>query len=142
MLLKATHQKLELNDRIKNIHYPKEIKRSQRSFNDINNFKANEFRNLLFYSIVPIFGLLLEKRYYTHFLTYLTAMRLLTCKNITRKTIEDAQKLINHFVMQYKTIYHIENMDYKLHAHLHFPLQVQRFGGLNLTSCFPFEGKN
>ncbi len=67
-------------------------------------------------------------------------MRLLTCKKITKKRIEDAQTLINFFVMQYKTTYGIELMDYKLHAHLHFPLQVQRYGGLNKMSCYPFEG--
>jgi hypothetical protein len=120
--------------------YPNEIKRTQRSFNEINNFKANEFRNLLFYSVIPAFGLILDKKRFTHFAIYIIAMRIMTCKEITEKKIEDAQLLINYFVMQYKTIYGIENMNYKLHAHLHFPLQVQRYGTLNKTSCFPFEG--
>ncbi len=120
--------------------YPNEINRNQRTFDELYNFKANEFRNILFYAAIPAFALILDKKKFTHFAHYIIAMRLMTSKNITKKKIEDAQTLINYFVMQYKTIYGIENMDYKLHAHLHFPLQVQRFGGLNTTSCFPFEG--
>jgi hypothetical protein len=129
-----------INNRLKMLFYPNDINRNQRSLVEINNFKANEFRNLLFYSIIPAFGLILDRKKFTHFTIYIIAMRLMTSKDITQKKIEEAQSLINYFVMQYKTIYGIENMNYKLHAHLHFPLQVQRYGGLNTLSCFPFEG--
>ncbi len=31
-------------------------------------------------------------------------------------------------------------MDYNLHAHLHFPDQVERYGELDSLNCFAFEG--
>jgi hypothetical protein len=106
----------------------------------MNNFKANEYRNILFYAGIYCFAKILNKDYFTHFSIYITAMRLLTKEKITIKNIEDASILINHFVMQFKHKYGIENMDYKLHAHLHFPDQVERYGGLNSLNCFAFEG--
>jgi hypothetical protein len=77
---------------------------------DINNFKANEYRNILFYAGIYAFSNLVDMQYFTHFSLYVTAMRLLSKENINIKNLEDAKVLIEHFVMQFKTKYGIENM--------------------------------
>ncbi len=49
-------------------------------------------------------------QYFTHFSLYVTAKRLLSKENINIKNLEDAKVLKEHFVMQFKTKYGIENM--------------------------------
>ena len=123
------------------IRYPTEISRSQRSLLQIENFKANEYRNMLFYAGVFALHKSVKKTYFTHFALLITSLRLLTIERPDNDDIRSANEMLHYFVMQFKTIYGVENMDYKLHAHLHLPLQVARHGPLNKTSCFPFEGK-
>jgi hypothetical protein len=38
------------------------------------------------------------------------------------------------------TLYGNSEMTFTVHAHLHLPNQVERFGPLNKISAFPFEG--
>ena len=122
------------------IRYPSEISRSQRPLATFTNFKANEFRNLLFYcSILSFFGVV-EKRIFTHLAIYAVAIRILTVDYITPNDVNNANSLLTYFVMHFKTIYGEDNMDYKLHAHLHYALQVINYGPLHWITCFPFEG--
>jgi hypothetical protein len=107
----------------------------------MNDFKANEFRNFLFYLIVLVFDGTLPDEYFEHFLLYATAIRLLCQNQISMDDLMDANVLLNLFSFQFKRLYGIENMSYKLHAHIHLITQVYRYGRLNNISCFPFESK-
>ncbi len=132
-------QRKEIVERIKKVKYTNESPRLQRSFSDINNFKANEFRNILFYTAIPCFIDIVDKKIFTHLALYITSMRIFTKQNISKENIEDAHLLISHFIFHFKTIYKEEKMDYKLHAHIHFANQVINYGGLNETNSFAFE---
>jgi hypothetical protein len=95
---------------------------------------------MLFYLGVPCFLGIQTKKHFTHFALLLTAIRLLTSDEISKDDVLNASNLINCFIRQFKLFYGKENMSYKLHAHSHYPLQVLRYGGLNLNNCFAFEG--
>ncbi len=114
-----------------------------------NQFKANELRTILFYTGIA-FSEFIEERVFKHFIVYMLAMRLLTQDRVERSDATDAFKLLNYFhsrFLEVKTgqspgtpIYQQTDMTYKLHAHLHLPAQVLRFGPLHKVSCFLFEG--
>ncbi len=64
-----------------------------------------------------------------------------SCQNqISMDDLMDANVLLNHFFFQFKRLYGIEKMSYKLHAHIHLITQDYRYGRFNNISCFPFEG--
>jgi len=131
-----------VNVKLKNIRFPLEFPRAIRQLSEINDFKATEFRNFLFYLIVFVFQKILPDEYYEHFLLYVTAIRLLCQHQISMEDLMDANCLLNYFSFQFKRLYGIENMSYKLHAHIHLITQIFRYGRLNTISCFPFEGKS
>ena len=136
-----SQQDKELMDSILlNVKYPSEISRSQRSIKDIKTFKANEFRNLIFYTAVPSLKSIMNTNYYTHFVSFVTAIRLLTQEDINKEDLEDAYTLIEYFLKKFEAIYGDEHLDYKLHAHSHLAAQCIRFGPLNSIACFSLEG--
>ena len=131
----------KIDEIILKLDYPNEISRNQRSINDLKNFKANEFRNLMFYYGPTVFKEVMKKSYFMHYATYATSIRLMVQKKISKEDLNDAFILMNYFIKRFSQIYGAENMDYKLHAHSHLPLQVLSYGPLNLLSCFSFEGE-
>lgn len=123
-----------------NIKFPSEFPRTQRSLKEIEKFKANEFRNLVFYSLVYVLKSYLKPEFYNHFLLYVVFLRILTQDSILPAEIEYSKDLIHLFMMNFKELYMEEHMSFNLHAHLHLPDQVALFGPLNKISCFSFEG--
>lgn len=127
-----------MENRLKEIKYPLEFPRSQRSLNDLKTFKANEFRNLLY--LIPIlFYDVLPSLFYQHALIYVTFIRTLTQPNLSKQDILYSQNLISAFSLKFKTLYGEELLTYKLHTHIHFPAQAYYYGPLNEISAFPFE---
>ena len=133
-------KRTSIDDIILKLKYPNEISRNQRSINDLKNFKANELRNITFYYGSTVFKEALKKKYFIHFAAYTTSIRLMTQRKISKEDLNDAFVLMNYFIKRFNQLYGDENMDYKLHAHSHLPLQVLSYGPLNFLSCFPFEG--
>jgi hypothetical protein len=121
------------------IRLPIETARSTRSINERANYKANEWRTLLFYLAVPLFKSLLPANYFKNFIKYIIFMRLLCQESISVEEIDDSQMLINSFCKEFQNLYGDTYMSYNLHAHLHLPNQVLNFGPLNKYSCFTFE---
>ena len=122
------------------VKYPREFTRYQRPFSEIKDFKANEYRNFLYYLAPALLDEILEKEFYEHFLLYVTFIRILTQKKISKEDIADSRILIDYFLRSFKKYYGKENLTYKLHSHVHLPTQVENFGPLNEITCFPFEG--
>lgn len=125
--------------KLKNVNFPIEFSRKQRSIIEIKSYKANEIRNFLFYLIPSIFYNILPDKYFEHILTYVTFIRILTQNEITNQDILDSIELINHFCEDFEDLYSLSHMTYKLHSHLHLPAQVIQYGPLHEISCFPFE---
>ena len=123
------------------IRYPLEFSRTQRPLAELKTYKANEFRNILYYLVPYLFYEILPTQYYNHALIYTTFIRLLTMNKIQEEDILNAQVLIDNFYKKFKSLYGKEYLTYKLHTHIHLPMQVLTYGAINLISAFPFESK-
>ena len=142
LLTKDQHQQEILDQKLIKVKYPIEFPRYQRSIKEMNNFKANEFRNILFYSAPFIFLDIFNstnKKFYNHLLAFILAIRLLTKTNPTDDDINDASKLLNYFCQSFSRYYGEEELRFKLHAHTHYSDQVRKYGPLNQVSAFSFE---
>ena len=121
--------------------FPGEITRTPRSINFRSYYKANEFKNTLFYIVIYALKEFQDTKYYEHLLKYILFIRLLTDDIITDDSIIVASQLINDFSSQFSNLYDRENETFNLHAHLHLPLQVYNYGPLNKINLFAFEGE-
>ena len=124
------------------VQFQLEFPRYQRSLKEMNNFKANEFRNILFYTApVKFYDIFIgvNKKFFNHFLAYVLAMRLLTKNNPSNDDIEDASKLLNYFCQSFSRYYGESALRFKLHSHVHLSEQVRKYGPLHQVSSFPFE---
>lgn len=113
--------------------------RSIRSLNERSYFKANEWRVLAFYFIIPIFKAHLKEKYMNNLVKYLIFLRILCQEKINLENLKHAQAIFEDFIIEFENIYGRDFMTFNLHAHLHLVKQVKRFGPLNSISCFPFE---
>ena len=130
------------------IKLPIEFSRSTRSISERDHFKANEWRTIAFYLIIPILYFLIIndadlfkrfKNYLYNLLKYIIFLRILCQDSIEQEELRDANTIINEFCWEYQTLYGKDFMTFNLHGHLHLPKQVKRFGPLHKCSCFPFE---
>lgn len=124
---------------MESVRFPTEFSRAQKTLNELTYFKASEFRNFIMYIGVIVLKDILVDKYYIHFLTYVTALRLLTQDNISQETIEKANILLSYFVKCFGKLYGPDNMTFNVHAHLHLPNMVAFNGPLHKISAFPFE---
>lgn len=111
---------------------PIEIRRQIRDLDQVNLFKAKEFRTLLFYTSPYVLKDVLDKQKYDHLLLLHFAMRKL-CDKRFLTDIESIQALIEKFVKKYKELYGLANVTYVVHILLHLCNDVK------LNGCCPQE---
>ena len=121
--------------------YPSEFPRTQRTINLFATFKANEYRNFIYYSGYISLKNILPKKYLDHYLLYVNAIRLLTQDFITLSDIEKAELLLKTFYLKFKTLYGPEHVRFNLHLHIHLAEQTRLFGPIHKLNSFGFEGK-
>lgn len=110
-----------------------------RSLNERCHFKANEWRTLAFYVIVPALNDLLKSKYLNNLIKYVLFLRILCDNKISQDDLDNATKIMDLFITEFQELYSSDNMKFNIHSHLHLVSQVKRFGPLNKCSCFPFE---
>ena len=93
--------------------FPSEIKRNQRSINDLKRFKANELKNILFYQSVLLCDNLMDsKDHVEFFFSYIIAMRLLNKKKVDELDLFHAFHLLLYFVENYEKLNGKEHLTY------------------------------
>ncbi len=119
--------------------FPVEFQRKGRSLDDIEVWKAVEYRHFLLYSGPIIMRNMLTKEKYDHFLYFHVAIRLLTSSS-TQEVIEYADKMLKYFVDQFGKIYGSHHLVYNVHSlsHLANECKFQK-GPLDSFCAFPFE---
>lgn len=70
-----------VNQKLVMIKYTSEIRRAQRQLTYLSYFKANELRNFIYYALVYVLKVMLD-RIYEHFVLYVLFIRLITKKNL------------------------------------------------------------
>ncbi len=129
-----------LDKLLSKIKFTSSFSRSQRSLSFHKLFKANEYRNLAFYSLIYILKGFLSQPYYEHLLQYILFLRILTKDKIGDTEIAFSKYLIAKFINEFEILYGTVNLKYNLHGHLHLPDQVSDMGPLHKTSAFAGEG--
>lgn len=121
------------------VKFPWEFSHNQRSLLLKCFFKANEYKNFIFYSSI-VLKKFLSKKYFNHLFHYILFIRILCQDEIDESDILLSFKLIYSFIKNYENLYGRENMTFNLHGHIHLPFQASKFGPINKISSFPFEG--
>ncbi len=121
---------------------PSDFARQPRSLEDLDRWKATEFRQFLLYTGPVVLRGVLTDQMYTHFLIFSTAMSILLDECDRRRTIflPYAKQLLDFFVRKAPFIYGQTFCSYNVHALTHVYEDVEYFGlSLNDISAFKFE---
>lgn len=117
----------------------KEFSRKPRSLNDVDRWKATEFRQFLLYTGPVVLKLVLRKDLYNHFFSLSVAIRILADRKLCLVMNDYAQSLLRWFVLHYGELYGSDNITHNIHNLVHLASDVTRFGCLDQFSAFKFE---
>ncbi|KAJ8937837.1 hypothetical protein NQ314_011698 [Rhamnusium bicolor] len=121
-------------------HIPLEFNRKPRTLGEVQRWKATEFRTFLLYLGAFVLKNTVNKAIYEHFLLFHVAISIL----ISRKLISKfgcayANELLLVFVQHCERLYGQQFLIYNVHMLLHLADDVNKYGPLDVFSCFPFE---
>lgn len=117
---------------------PKEFARKPRKLDEVDRFKATEFRQLLLYTGPVIFKKISRDKY-IHFLSLSVAIRILCSKEYCVQLLDYAHSLLLYFVENYGTLYGQQHISYNVHNLVHLCYYVKLWGALDEFSAFKFE---
>ena len=141
VIVKETHRTdMEcLRHTVSSIKLPLEFKRSVRSLNDLEYFKANELKVWLLYIGPALFSETINETRANRFCLLSYAIRLLM---LDTSFCNEAEKQINRFLEDTKLEYTETVFSANMHALTHLTWQVRNFGPLWTTSSMMFESAN
>lgn len=119
--------------------FPKEFSRSPRSLEELEYWKATEFRSFLLYSGPIVLKGRLKKSLYKHFMILHCAIRLLLSNDTCMAYNDVANDLLRQFVEEYSFLYGEEYITYNVHGLIHIAHFVKIHGPLDKFSAFKFE---
>lgn len=112
--------------------------RKPRGIDEVNRFKATEFRQLLLYTGPIVLKNVLSEDCYQHFLTLSISMRILLSSDHAKYS-DYAHQLLKYFVKTFQQIYGCHFISHNVHGLLHLVDDYKRHGPLDNCSAFPFE---
>lgn len=120
---------------------PVEFNRKPRSLEELQNWKATEFRFFLLYSGLIVLKNVLNRAIYKNFLLLHFAVSvLLSNKHIKNVSLSTVRKILNVFINHCKNcLYGLEFIVYNVHLLSHICDDVEVYGTLDEFSAFPFE---
>ena len=139
----SAHNLVLLEERLKEIkRLPEEFARHPRTLDNVDRFKATEFRTLILYTGPVILRGILSNDQYKHFLSLTIAMSVLLDEDdeFRNRNLNVAKQNLVYFVQNASRIFGQNFMTYNTHNLLHLLDDVERFDcSLNDISAFPFE---
>lgn len=131
----------QINNLLKKIEktQPSEFQRRIQVLNHLSQFKATEFRTFLLYSGPFVLRCVLPKSKYDHFMLLHTAISLLCSPSVEEEIVDFARELIKQFITGMKSLYGPHHIVFNVHALLHIPDDVLKYGPLDNISAFEFE---
>lgn len=109
------------------------------NFEELDRWKATEFRIFLLYLGPILLRKYLPYNYIKHFTVLHCALRILCHPQDSLQNYQYAKELLHYFVQYYKILYGKNNMIYTIHNLIHLSDDVKHFGALDSFSTFPFE---
>lgn len=116
-------------------YIPCEFARKARGLDELDRWKAVEFRLFLFYT-GPLLNLTLADDLYQNYLLLHAALSILVNRQLCIHA-DYAGELLKHFVAGCANLYGEEHMSFNVHCLLHLPDDVKHHGAL-LTASVPF----
>jgi hypothetical protein len=120
---------------------PSEFSRSPRSFDELDRWKATEFRHFLLYSGQIVLKNIISENNYKLFLSLSVAIRILCSKQHYQSHNNFAKSLLIYFVQVFKVLYGEDKVSYNIHGLVHLADDSLKFGVLDKFSAFKFENK-
>ena len=135
------NQKQEISNRLLNLQQfiPKLFARKPRSLNELDRWKATEFRQFLLYTGKLVLKGILRKDLYDHFLVLNVAICILVSPKLTNQYSQYAHKLLQYYVEKSIELYGSEFLVYNVHSLIHLTNDAELHGCLDECSAFPFE---
>lgn len=120
------------------IHIPCEFARKPRSLEEVNRWKAVEFRTFLLYVGTIVTKSVLNDEHWKHFFGLSIAMNILLSPD-QGSHIHIARILLDNFVKKFGIIYGTHFISHNIHGLTHICDDYEKFGSLDHCSTFPFE---
>lgn len=120
---------------------PREFVKKPRSLAEIGSWDASDWNEfLLYYSPIALKGRL-QQKFYVNFLYLHLAMRILMSSDDSNAEANSfvLGQLLNTFIVDFKTLYGHNKVDYNVHNLLHFEQIQQRLGSLKKLNSFTYE---
>lgn len=132
---------VEISERLINLKpaIPSKFARKPRGLNELERWKATEFRQLLLYTGQLVLKGIIRQELYVHFLSLAIASRILVSPTLVNTHWEYASELLVYFVEQGQVLYGKEFLVYNVHSMIHLAADAKHYGGLDKCSSFPFE---
>jgi len=116
-----------------------EFARLPRTLNDLEYWKATEYREFLLYTGIIVLKGTIRKDFYNHFLLLFISIRILSSEICFSHNII-ANELILKFVDKFALLYGREYVNYNVHSLIHLPFYViSQNLPLHLFSAFKYE---
>ncbi|KAF0757010.1 Uncharacterized protein FWK35_00011852 [Aphis craccivora] len=110
-----------------------------RSLNDIEYWKANEFRTFLLFTGPIILKGRIKKQFFLHCIKLHCAIKILVTSVLCLTKNEIAYNLILDFVNEFKINYGAHFITHNSHSLIHLPYYVKIHGCLDNFSAFKYE---
>lgn len=134
-------QRNQLNDSLRESAkaFPTYFQRKPRGTEELDRWKASEFRTFLLYVGPVVLKSILPDALYNHFLLLHVALRILVSPQHYRSHNQFAQDLLRYFVQEFGKLYGEKQLVYNVHTLIHLADQCLDHGPLDGFSAFPFE---
>jgi len=120
-------------------YFPSEFVRLPRSLNDIEYWKANEFRTFLLFTGPVVLKGRLKKQLYLNFIKLHGAIKMLVTPGLCLIKNDIAYNLLIDFVKEFRIIYGAHFVTHNIHSLIHLPFYAKIHGCLDNFSAYKFE---
>lgn len=131
-----------LSERLLAIKPPDIVGRYPRALTELTHWKATELKNWLLHYSLPVMHSTLQPLYLLHWSLLVGAVGILTSDSIDQNDLQEADAMLQDFVLLMAALYGITKCTINIHILQHLASYVARRGPLWAYSCFTFEHMN
>jgi len=116
-----------------------DFQRKPRGVDEVNRWKATEFRTFLIYLGPIVLKNVISEPCYLNFMCLHTSISLLLTPNLSYGLLNYCNELLVYFVRKFGVLYSKEWISHNVHSVIHICDDYKMFGKLAECSSFPFE---